>query len=173
MSRSFMDLPADVRRKILSELDEPELVRSRLVSRQLSTDVRGHNHWVYMISQEFGLSPDEIKEYRKNRDPYDYYILLKKQTATDPDSLLDRGIKTNRYDLVKIAVRKGAKFAHQNYIHDALLYPIRGKNIKMVKLLLELGSPVTRRNIDDAITAGDPEILALLSGQGNIINRSF
>ena len=165
---SYSNLPPDARKKILTYLNQDELLVSRLVNKQFSEDAKDDRLWLDRIIEKFGLTLEQINEYRRDenrgrwnkiiRSFWEYYRWLSTQTrGLSPNEILRKGIRLKRMDLINVGIHKGAdlavglsdsvKYEDTNLVRYFLTHPGPGI-ITMKSLCNDLFVAIAENNIE-------------------------
>ena len=126
-------IPADILQLTYGYLDDADLARACLVSKDFNKKVCNSKVWIRKIIDNYLLSREEIDKYRGNSSYAAYYLKLKQYAGANVNHILARGIYRRSYDLVLMALRLGAKSG--NLLRRAILE----RDIVLVRMLLEYG----------------------------------
>ena len=158
-------LPIDIIRLTYEYLDDVSLAKACMVNSTFSTKICNHTFWINKIIKKFGLSIDDIDNYKNNNTYWAYYLFLSdKLDDDDVDDVLLDSSASGRIDLVKITLNRGANLyddaiteaafhGHDDIvkliltyddddIDSALLYSVFGENVSTILLLLNRGADV-------------------------------
>lgn len=105
--------PRDVIQIILGYLDEQELAEACLLNSDFSKRICNNTFWINKIKQRFNMDLDMINKYKKNNTYWSYYLNLSRWiNEYSSDELLSAASKHDRYDLINIALDRGANWQY-------------------------------------------------------------
>ncbi len=163
-------IPSEVLQLSLGYLDDLSLARACMINKDMNKRVCNNTFWINKIVNRFGLSINEINDYRGNNSYAAYYFDLADWVnvfgGSQLGTLLRKAAKNGRLDVVKVAFITEPEIS--NYYAKYAIHETQDYNV--IRFLLENPNTIERVDLnialEKAVKRGDYRSVEILLEHG-------